>query len=162
MDIVLIIAGALLLLIGLAGCLIPVIPGPPVSYAGLLLLHFTEQYSFEPKTLIIWLSITLLVTLLDYVVPIYGTKKLGGSRKGVWGSTIGLIFGLIIAPTGIGAIAIIIGPFAGAYIGEMMEYNDSRRALRSAFGSFIGFLTGTLMKLIVSGIILILFIKKLV
>lgn len=162
MDIVLIIIGGVLMLIGLAGCIVPIIPGPPISYIGILLLHFTDKYSFSDRFLIIWFILAAAVTILDYIVPIYGTKKFGGTKKGVWGSTIGLLLGLIIAPTGIGAIAIILGPFLGAYIGEMMAENNSQKAFRSAIGSFIGFVTGTLMKLAVSGIMLFHFIKILI
>ncbi|MGM0613459.1 MAG: DUF456 domain-containing protein [Bacteroidota bacterium] len=157
MDIALIIFGALLMLVGLAGCIFPVIPGPPISYAGLLLLHFTENYSFSSQFLLIWFFLTAAVTLLDYIIPIYGTKKFGGSKRGVWGSAVGLVIGLFFLPVGI-----IIGPFIGAYIGEMTEENNSSKALKSALGSFIGFLTGTMMKLAVSGIMLFHFVKLIV
>lgn len=157
MDIALIIIGAFLMLIGLIGCILPVIPGPPISYVGILLLHFTEEYSFSDKFLIIWFLLTVAVTVLDYVVPVYGTKKFGGTKKGVWGSTIGLILGLFFAPVGI-----IVGPFLGAYIGELMAHNDSQKAFRSAIGSFMGLIAGTVMKLAVSGIMLFHFINMLI
>lgn len=157
MDIALIIIGAILMLVGLAGCIFPVLPGPPISYAGILFLHFTENYSFNDQFLLIWFFIAAAVTALDYVIPVYGTKKFGGSKKGVWGSTIGLIVGLFFLPVGI-----IIGPFIGAYIGEMIAVNDSSRALKSALGSFIGFLTGTVMKLAVSIIMLFHFVKLII
>lgn len=149
MDIALIIIGAVLMLVGLAGCIVPIIPGPPISYIGIILLHLTDKYSFSEKFLVIWFLLTVAVTVLDYVVPVYGTKKFGGTKKGVWGSTIGLVLGLFFAPIGI-----IVGPFLGAYIGEMMAENNSQKALKAAFGSFIGFLTGTIMKMAVSGIML--------
>ncbi len=157
MDIVLIIIGAFLMLIGLIGCILPVIPGPPISYVGILLLHFTEKYSFSDKFLVIWFLLTVAVTVLDYVVPVYGTKKFGGTKKGVWGSTIGLVLGLFFAPLGI-----IIGPFLGAYIGELIAHNDSQKALRSAIGSFMGLIAGTVMKLAVSGIMLFHFVNMLI
>lgn len=163
MDIVLIIIGAVLMLVGLAGCIVPVIPGPPISYVGLLMLHFTEKYELSTSNenfLMIWFFIVALVTVLDYVVPIYGTKKFGGTKKGVWGSTIGLLIGLVFAP--LGFVSIIIGPFLGAYIGEMMAQNDSPKAIKAAFGSFIGFLTGTLMKFAVSLILIFYFVKTLI
>lgn len=157
MDIALIIIGAVLMLVGLAGCIVPIIPGPSISYIGIILLHLTEKYSFSEKFLLIWFSLTVAVTVLDYVVPIYGTKKFGGTKQGVWGSTIGLVLGLFFAPIGI-----IVGPFLGAYIGEMMADNDSQKALKAAFGSFIGFLTGTVMKMAVSGIMLFHFAKMII
>lgn len=149
MDIALIIIGAVLMLVGLAGCIVPIIPGPPISYIGIILLHLTDKYGFSEKFLVIWFLLTVAVTVLDYVVPVYGTKKFGGTKKGVWGSTIGLVLGLFFAPIGI-----IVGPFLGAYIGEMMAENNSQKALKAAFGSFFGFLTGTIMKMAVSGIML--------
>ena len=157
MDIALIIIGAILMLVGLAGCIFPVLPGPPISYAGILFLHFTENYSFSDQFLLIWFFVAAAVTALDYVIPVYGTKKFGGSKKGIWGSTIGLIVGLFFLPVGI-----IIGPFIGAYIGEMIAVNDNSRALKSALGSFIGFLTGTVMKLAVSAIMLFHFVKLII
>ncbi|MCF8219385.1 MAG: DUF456 domain-containing protein [Bacteroidales bacterium] len=157
MDVALIIIGAFLMLIGLAGCIFPVLPGPPISYVGILLLHFTEKYSFSDQFLLIWFFLAAAVTILDYIIPIYGTKKFGGSKRGVWGSAIGLVIGLFFLPVGI-----IIGPFIGAYIGEMTEENNSSKALKSALGSFIGFLTGTMMKLAVSGIMLFHFVKLIV
>jgi len=152
MSVLLIIAGILLLLVGFGGALIPGIPGPPFSYIALLLLHFTSKHSFSDEFLFVMAIIMIAVVMLDYIVPVYGTKKFGGSKRGVWGSTIGLIVGLFIFPAlGIiigpfGLLGIILGPFLGAYIGEKTGGVDSDKALRAATGSFIGFLTGTFMK----------------
>lgn len=152
MDTALIIIATLLMLAGFAGCIAPVIPGPPISYVGILLLHFTEDYNMNANNenfLLIYFLVTAAVTILDYVIPIWGTKKFGGSKKGVWGATFGLIIGLFFVPIGL-----IVGPFLGAYIGEIIANTESKKALRTAFGAFIGFLTGTMMKLAVSGILL--------
>jgi uncharacterized protein len=92
----------------------------------------------------IWAGITVVITVLDYVVPLYGTRKYGGSKYGVWGSTIGLIAGFWLGPLGI-----IIGPFVGAFVGEFIASNNSEHALKAAWGSFVGFLFGTLLKLVV-------------
>jgi hypothetical protein len=153
MDFIWIIIGILLLIIGAAGAIIPGIPGPIVSFIALLLLQLRENAPFEEDFLVIIGVIAAAVTFLDYVVPIWGTKKFGGSKMGVRGSIVGLIVGIIglpilgivIGPFGI--IGILLGPFIGAYIGETMAGKDSTMAMRSAVGSFIGFLGGTLMKL---------------
>jgi uncharacterized protein len=148
MDYVLIILGALFIVGGILGGVLPVLPGPPLSYIGLLLLHFTEKYQFSTRFLIIWAIVTVVVYLLDYAIPVWGTKRFGGSKRGIWGSIIGLVIGLFFFPP----FGIIIGPFVGAVVGELTAGKNSGAALKSGFGSFVGFLTGTLMKLIVSGL----------
>ena len=145
MDIVLIIVGVLLVLSGIAGCFLPVIPGPPLSFIALLVFHLTSKYQFSDRILIIAAIMAILVTVLDYIVPVWGTKKFGGSKKGVWGSTIGLIIGLFFAPWGI-----VIGPFAGAVIGELADGKEMNDAFKSGFGAFLGFAAGVIMKLGVS------------
>lgn len=158
MDYVLIGFGVIFIISGILGCVLPVIPGPPLSYIGLLLLHFTERYQFTPKFLVIWAIITLVVYLLDYIIPAWGTKKFGGSKRGVWGSIIGLVIGMFFFPP----FGIIIGPFAGAVVGELTAGKDSGLALKSGFGSFLGFLAGTLLKLIASGMMTWYFFKELI
>lgn len=156
MDTVLIILGAICLLVGIAGCILPVLPGVPLAYGGLVLLHFTDKVDFAWQFLTIWGVVTVVVQVLDYFIPAWGTKKFGGSKWGVWGSTIGLFIGLVMGPMGI-----IIGPFLGAVIGELMYFNrhpqtndaqatnsNFNKALRAGFGSFIGLLAGTLLKLV--------------
>ena len=146
MDTFLLISGFLLTIIGLVGSFLPVLPGPPIGWIGLLLLYLTDIVPMDKTVLGITLVIALLVSVLDYVIPVLGTKKYGGTRYGVWGTTIGLIVGLLFPPFGF-----LIGAFAGAYFGEMLYDNkDSQRALRAAFGSFIGFLGSTFLKLVVS------------
>lgn len=146
MEILWIVLGALCMLLGLIGCILPVLPGPPISFIGLLLLQLRDEPVFTSRFLVIWALIAIGVTVLDYVVPVYGTKKMGGSKKGVWGSMIGLLLGLFLFPP----IGIIVGPFVGAIVGEMMSGKQSAEAFRAGLGSFLGFLTGTLLKLIAS------------
>ncbi len=148
MDILLIVIGVICTIVGILGCFLPIIPGPPISFLALVLLDLTEKNPFDSNTLWTWGIVTAAVTALDYIVPIYGTKKFGGTKRGVWGSTIGLVIGLFFFPP----FGIIIGPFVGAFLGEMSNGDtDNKTALRSAFGSFIGFVVGTLLKLVASG-----------
>ncbi|WP_163325136.1 DUF456 domain-containing protein [Draconibacterium mangrovi] len=158
MDILLIVLGAVFIVSGVLGCVLPIIPGPPLSYIGLLLLHFTERYQFSSKFLIIWAIITVVVYALDYLIPAWGTKKFGGSKRGVWGSIIGLVIGMFFFPP----FGIIIGLFVGAVIGELTVGKDSGAALKSGFGSFMGFLAGTLLKLIASGMMTWYFVKEMI
>jgi len=158
MDILWIILGSIFMLVGLIGCLLPVLPGPPLSYIGLLLLQLMEEPPFTIEFMIIWLVVTIVVVALDYVVPAYGAKRYGGSKYGVWGTIIGLIVGVFIFPP----FGIIIGPIAGALIGEYMSGKDSKKAMRAAFGSFVGFLLGTFIKLVASSVMTYYFVYSLV
>ena len=158
MDYILISLGIILMITGILGCVLPFIPGPPMSYIGILLLHITSGFQFTNRFLLIWAIITIVVVALDYIIPVWGTKKFGGSKQGVWGSVIGLIAGLFFFPP----FGIIIGPFAGAVIGELAAGKNSGAALKAGFGSFVGFLTGTVLKLIVSGMMTWYFAKELI
>jgi hypothetical protein len=111
---------------------------------------------FTLKFLVIWGLITLAVSLLDYLLPIYGAKKYGGSRKGIYGSVVGLVIGLFFFPP----LGIIIGPFIGALLGELISGKTGKDAFRASIGSFIGFLSGTAAKLVVSGILTYHFINS--
>ena len=142
------------MVIGIIGCLVPVLPGPPLSFAGLLILHFTRFAEFEPWLLILLGTISIIVAVFDYIVPVWGTRKFGGSKKGIRGATIGLIAGLFFGPAGI-----ILGPFFGAVIGELMHKNDLNYALRAGMGSLIGFMAGIGLKLLTSAIITFYFIR---
>lgn len=158
MEYLLISIGILLLLGGIAGCVLPLIPGPPLSFLALMLLHFTPGYGFSDRFLLIWAGITVVVTLMDYWIPVWGAKKFGASRPGVRGSVIGLIAGIFMFPP----FGIIIGPFLGAVIGELISGKDSARALRAGAGSFAGFMGGVLLKLIASGMMTWYFMRELI
>jgi uncharacterized protein len=158
MDYLLITFGVIFTLAGILGCVLPMLPGPPINYLALLLLHFSASYQFSTRFLVIWAIIAAAVVLLDYLIPVWGTKKFGGSKQGVWGSVIGLVAGLFIFPP----FGIIIGPFAGAVIGELIAGKETRAAFISGFGSFIGFLAGTFIKLIASGFMTWYFFKELI
>jgi hypothetical protein len=156
MDILLVLLGILCILTGLLGSILPILPGPPISYAGILLLHFSKYAQFSSRFLILYAVLTALVALLDYVVPVWGTRRFGGSTYGAWGATLGVLAGLFWAPTGL-----ILGPFLGALTGEFIAGRKSSEAFRAAVGSFMGFLTGTLLKVILSLLLAFHFIKAL-
>jgi uncharacterized protein YqgC (DUF456 family) len=156
MDLLWTVIASCLMIAGIIGSVIPFLPGPPLSYGGLLVLQLREVTAFSTKFLLIWLAIVVVIVVLDYVVPIYGTKKFGGSKYGMWGCTIGLIAGFWFGPIGI-----IAGPFVGAFIGELLANNESDRALKAALGSFIGFMFSTLLKLVTCLVMGWYFIKAL-
>ncbi len=148
MDLFLIILSGILMLTGLMGCLLPVLPGTPLSYAGLLILQLMTEAPFSTRFMVIWAGITVVVALLDYWIPAYGTKRFGGTKYGIFGTLVGLFVGLIFFPP----FGIIIGPLLGALVGELIAGSDHKKAVKAAFGSFLGFLTGTLIKLTASAV----------
>jgi len=145
-DLLWAILGLIILVIGIVFSVLPVIPGQVLSWGSLLILQLQTNPPFSARFLAIWALITAAVTLLDYYVPIWGTKKLGGSKSGIWGAAIGLIIGIFFFPP----FGLIIGSFIGAYLGELIAGKDSRIALKSGLGSFLGFVAGTMMKLVIS------------
>jgi uncharacterized protein YqgC (DUF456 family) len=154
-DYLLLILGILLIILGIIGCLVPVLPGPPFSFLGLILLHLTRFGHFTNPTLIILGVIAVVVTVLDYFVPIWGTKKFGGSKYGTRGATVGLIVGIFLGPAGI-----ILGPLIGAFVGEMIFKDDISYALKAGFGSLLGFLTGIGLKLAASLVMTFYFVRE--
>ncbi|WKK65617.1 DUF456 domain-containing protein [Lutimonas zeaxanthinifaciens] len=159
MDLFLTILGLLLVILGILGSILPVLPGPITGWFGLLLLFLTSAVPMNYYVLGITFFIALLILVLDYLIPGIGAKKFGGSKKGSTGATLGLIIGLIL-PIPLG---FVVGAFVGALIGELIhDPRDLKRALRSAFGSFVGFLASTTMKLFVSLIFFVFFVYELV
>jgi len=157
MDIVLLVIAILLMLTGMIGCVAPVLPGPPLTWIGLLLIKFTDKFGdqFTWTWMIIWACVTILVTVLDYVIPIWGTKKMGGSKVGIWGATAGMFVGLLFLPWGI-----ILGPFIGALVGELITGKDQKSSFKAAFGSFWGFLSSIGLKLLACGLMIGYFVIK--
>lgn len=147
MEIVWLIIGLLFVIVGLLGCVVPLLPGPPLCFAGLWIQQLRDEPPFTVNFLLIWAGVTVAVTVLDYIIPIYSTKKSGGSKYGIWGCTIGLLAGFWLGPFGI-----VIGPLVGAFIGELIAHQMTDRAMKAALGSFVGFMAGTLLKLLVCGI----------
>ena len=168
MEYLIYLLAILFIIVGIIGDVVPGLPGVPISYASMLLLHFFTGMTYSVETLALYGVICVLITILDYFVPIWGTKKFGGTKAGVRGSTIGLVVGVIVLPIlGIvigpfGIIGIIAGPFVGAYIGEKMSGVEDRLAWRSAIGSFVGFVAGTLLKVVYSIIVGVVVIKDII
>ena len=154
MDFIIIIIVILLLLIGLIGCIIPALPGPPISFSGLLLFHFFTSYNLEEDTLWLLAAVVVAITFLDYWLQVYGVKKFGGGKKAINGTILGLVLGLLLFPP----FGLIIGPFLGAFLGAKMEAKeDTNRAIKIAMGALAGFFGGTVLKFVVSIYISILF-----
>ena len=146
MDLFLLILGLLCCLIGIIGSFLPIIPGPVTSWLGILLLNLTSAVEFNLNFVLITFTVAVSVGILDYIIPILGVKKLGGSRSGQIGTTVGLIVALVI----LGPIGIIIGPFMGALLGEMSTKKSFQNSLKPAFGSFIGVIAGSIIKFLIS------------
>ncbi|MDW8332487.1 MAG: DUF456 domain-containing protein, partial [Cyclobacteriaceae bacterium] len=143
MDLIWTSVALVLMFAGLIGCIVPLLPGPPLSYLGLLVLQLREEPPFTLSFMLVWLGVVVVVQILDYVLPVIATKKFGGTRYGVWGSALGLIAGFWLGPAGI-----IVGPFVGALVGEMLYAGNTNVAIRAALGSFLGFLFSTVLKLV--------------
>ena len=154
MDIVLLILAFFMMLIGLIGCIVPGLPGTPIAYIGLWIAQATEKIHFSWQFLLIWGIVVVIISVLDYVVPAWGTKHYGGTKWGVWGSTIGVFVGLFF-----GAMGVIFGPLIGAVIGELISGKQLNDALKAGWGSFVGILFGTILKLIACGLMTVALIQ---
>ena len=140
MDILLIVFAFLLLVAGIAGCVLPLLPGPPLAYAGMLLLHLTDKVHFTTPQLVIWLVVVIVLQVVDYITPLLGSKYSGGTSFGNRGCMAGTLLGLFFMPWGV-----IVGPFIGAVVGEMLGGQDLSHAIRAGIGTLLGFLFGTLL-----------------
>ncbi len=160
MDIILLSLGFILMLVGILGSFLPVLPGPPISWIGLLLLYLTKAIPDDWWLLGITLVFAIAVFILDYIIPAVGTKKFGGSKAGIAGTIVGLLVAIIFPV--LGPFGIIVWPFVGALVGELINKADQKTALKAAFGSFLGFLTGTFMKFLIAIIYLGIFIWKVI
>lgn len=158
LDITLIILGLICIIVGFIGCIVPALPGIPLSYLGIVLLHLTSPVDFTPHFLILWGVIVIIVQVLDYFIPIWGTKRFGGGKKGIWGSVLGVIAGIFIFPPW----GLIIFPFVGAVIGELIDEKEFKDAVKAGFGAFLGFIIGTVMKLVVAVVLAFYYIKEVI
>lgn len=156
-DTLLIVLGSICMFAGLAGSILPILPGPPVSYLGLIFLHLTSAHSFSMKFLLVYAVLTVVIVILDILIPVYGTKWFKGSKNGMRGSALGMLAGFFLFPPA----GIIIGPLFGAFLGEVFSGRKASSALRSAIGSFIGFLAGTAAKIILCLVMTVHFVRAL-
>ena len=154
---ILVVLGLLLVVAGFVGCILPILPGPPLSFIALLLLSFAKDWEpFSVTFFIVMGGLTILVTVLDYLVPAVGAKKYGATKFGIWGSIIGLFVGLFVFPP----FGLFLGGFAGAVVGELFAGREGKEALRAGWGSFIGNLAGMGLKLGLCGTMLFFYIKE--
>lgn len=155
-DILLIAIGILFIVIGLLGCILPILPGPPLSYLALISIELSKHINIDNQTLWVLFGLTVVVIVFDYYLPIWVVKRTGGSKRAIWGATIGLLVGIFVLPP----IGVILGPLLGAFIGELTNSSDTKKAIKGGLAAFGGLMLGTLLKLIVSGVITVLFIKE--
>ncbi|WP_432671855.1 DUF456 domain-containing protein [Flavobacterium sp. SM2513] len=161
MDYILLTIGLICMIVGIIGSFLPVLPGTPLSWLGLVVISFTSAVPNNYWLLSVTGIIMLVVTFLEYYIPAKGTKYFGGSKYGIWGTNIGIVVGLIVPiPFGV-----IMGPFIGAFIGELINnFKNPKGAFKAAVGSFLGFLASTFISVILSlmylGIFIYLFWKN--
>ena len=150
MDILITICAILCGIIGDLGAVLPVLPGPALSFVGMVLAYFNGGDTITERMLWIWGIVTIVVSILDYILPGYFSKIFGGTKAGITGATIGVFVGLFMGPLGI-----ILGPFVGAVIGELLhEKKNLDKAITVGFGSLLSFLVGSGVKLILAGFML--------
>jgi len=147
MEYGLILLGIICTVIGIIGCIFPAIPGPPLSYAALILLQFAkEEPVFSKGFLVRFAILTVIISLIDYFLPLLGAKLYGATKYGIWGAIIGMIAGIIFFPP----FGMIIGIFIGAIIGELISGKENSMALKAGIVTFIGSITAVFIKLSLS------------
>lgn len=153
-----IVISSILMLLGLAGSILPILPGPPLSFIGLFLLALLKHFlpPLTPTLVIILAIVTILVVVMDYIIPLLGAKKYGASKWGVWGSVLGLAIGIFWSP-----FAMLVGAFIGAVVVEWLMGKKKGEALRAGWGVVMGTLFATILRLGVSGMITYYFVLAL-
>ena len=155
MEVFIAVLGALCVLVGLLGTFIPMLPGTPISYIGLLLLLLIPGCTLTWKFFVVWGVIVAIVQVLNYFIPIWGVSKFGGTKYGNWGSVVGVIIGLVFPPIGI-----FLGPFIGAVVGELIGGMNFESSLKAGFGSFVGTFVGMVLGIIVAVILAFYYFKE--
>ena len=158
MTFLLIVMGLVLAIAGIVGCILPFIPGPPLSLLSLVVLSWAKGWEpFSVRFLIIMGLLTALLTVLDYLVPARGAQKYGASKAGIWGSMIGMPLGLFFFPPW----GILMGGILGAFLGELLAGKEGSRAFKASWGVFIGYIASTALKLGFSATALFFYLKEL-
>ncbi len=155
-EVAVLIIGLVINGLGILGCIVPALPGPFISWCSLLLFYLLPEHEISPTTLIVTGVFMLMVSALDYIVPVLGAKQFGSSKEGILGGMIGIVVGLFFFPP----LGIILGPLIGTIVGDLIGGGTFTKALNSGIGSMIGFIVGTSIKLIYSIAVLILFTIK--
>ena len=157
MDLLLIIISAVLIISGIIGSFMPILPGPLTSWFGLFILNLISSIEIDSTLLIITFIIAITIFILDSLIPIYGSKYFGATKYGIIGASTGLVIG-IIAPIPFG---ILIGPILGALIGELLFNNDLKKSIKSSIGVLIGFVASSFIKFVASIVYLMIYIIQL-
>ncbi len=155
MNELLLIISAVLMLLGIVGCIFPVVPGPPLSFIALVLIHLSGYAEFSTNFLLLFGGLTIAVSLLDYLIPVLGARKFGGSRTGAVGALVGMLVGLFLFPP----LGLIGGTLIGSFAGELMAGKNVPAALKASFGSLLGFVAGTVIKVTLSGLMLYYYLR---
>ena len=140
---------------GLLGAVLPVLPGPPIAFLALLMLLLCDGNDISTTALVVTGVLALVITIVDYIAPVWFAKKIGGSKYGTWGATIGLVAGLFLGPLGV-----IVGPFIGAFIGERIADTPPEKAFGVAFMTFAAFMLTTGIKLVYGVVLLVMVCKE--
>ena len=158
LSVLLVILGVVLLLAGFVGCILPILPGPPIALLALICASIDQGWTaYSALEWVVLGALVAAVTVLDFLVPVVGARKYGASRTAIWVSVVGMLVGLIMFPP----FGMLVGAFLGAFLGELMAGKGSSEALRPAWGVFVGTVVGTGLKLAVCGVIAYYFVAAL-
>ncbi len=147
---------AFFFLVGVIGSVVPLLPGAPLILVGAFLYAWYTDFISITWTTLIWLVVlTILSYSLEFLASVLGVKKYGGTSWGMAGAFLGAILGIFFGIPGL-----ILGPFLGALFLEMIRTGDLKQSLQSGWGTFIGFLLGTLGKLVIALIMIGVFLLK--